>query len=356
MCGLVGAAGDLTGKEERAFKTLLILDVLRGEHSTGIAAVFKNKEAPQVVKSVGTPFDLFYDKRCEDVFRKPNRVLIGHNRYATQGAVNRRNAHPFEFENVIGAHNGTLTSRWQLDDNKDFDVDSQSLYNHVSRNGIKDAIEKIQGAYALTWWDKEHQTINFLRNRERPLFMCHSEDGKCMFWASEKWMLSVALSRNDVKHGDIGELIPDLWVSIPVDAKGAMGEGVNEKLEAPKPKATTTTHTGTALPKGDGKTSVVPFRNSVPVMPEGYLSLKDVVLEVTGRVSQGIGYHYYTFENPLDPKVKFRMFTSKTQLVKGDIVTADVAGWTTQEGGYFRLNPASWDFVVEEEKKIALNS
>ena len=39
MCGLVGVLGNITHKEEKAFHELLIVDVLRGKHSTGVAMV-----------------------------------------------------------------------------------------------------------------------------------------------------------------------------------------------------------------------------------------------------------------------------------------------------------------------------
>lgn len=41
MCGLVGVAGEITMASEKVLRTLLILDSLRGEDSTGIASIKK---------------------------------------------------------------------------------------------------------------------------------------------------------------------------------------------------------------------------------------------------------------------------------------------------------------------------
>ena len=86
MCGLVGMAGKLTAAQDKVFKKLLIFDVIRGEHSTGVASVPVNGEV-SIAKQVGNPFELFEDKRYDRAINRHNRALIGHNRFATQGAV-----------------------------------------------------------------------------------------------------------------------------------------------------------------------------------------------------------------------------------------------------------------------------
>ena len=84
MCGLVGCAGAaLTGKHERAFKDLLIVDTVRGPHSTGIMAA-PNKGDVEVFKRALLPPDLFTMYGCQKLFSTQNHALIGHNRWATK--------------------------------------------------------------------------------------------------------------------------------------------------------------------------------------------------------------------------------------------------------------------------------
>lgn len=200
------------------FKRLLEFDTVRGPHSTG--ALFVNAQGQtDVVKRVGTPWDWYQYKAVEDKFRVFSCVLMGHNRWATQGKINNVNAHPFEFDAVIGAHNGTLVSRTLLDDNNKFDVDSENLYHHMNRHGWEDTLPKLNGAFALTWWDKEDRTLNFARNDQRPLFYCTSEDNKTVFWASEPWMLSIAAAHSSVKLNKIVELPTLVHMRIEVPLK-----------------------------------------------------------------------------------------------------------------------------------------
>lgn len=215
MCGLVGMAGKLTAAHDKVFKKLLIFDVIRGEHSTGVAAVPTNGDV-NIAKQVGNPFELFEDKRYDRAINKQNRVLIGHNRFATQGAVNKANAHPFNFEHITGAHNGSLTNSKDLEDSKDFVVDSQAIFNHISKKGVEDMVSKVQGAYALVWWDSDKETLNFIRNDERPLYIAFTEKSERLYWASEKWMLEVAIPEHE--KIEIAEFPINEWWSFPVDS------------------------------------------------------------------------------------------------------------------------------------------
>lgn len=207
MCGIVGVAGDMNLAARKSFTELLHIDVFRGKDSTGVAAIGRNSW--KVHKTVGTPQDLFERVGAKDGIESLSNIcLIGHNRYATVGGVNRGNAHPFEFENLVGVHNGTLRNKEVLEDYKDFGTDSEALYYNIDKNGLKETMSKVIGAYTLVWFDKRTNTINFLRNQERPLAIALSEDKKFLFWASEKDMLEYVLNRNNIKYG---------IVELPVD-------------------------------------------------------------------------------------------------------------------------------------------
>lgn len=215
ICGLVGVAGEINAKEEGVFKRLLELDTIRGPHSTGIYGVDARGE-DLLVKKVGTPWDLMEYKAYDDVFRKRLTVLMGHNRWATKGKVNSTNAHPFEHDHIVGAHNGTLRNQTLLIDHKEFEVDSDNIFYSISKEGVDETVKNLSGAFALTWWDKEQETMNFVRNSERPLWVCISENGKTIFWASEPWMLEVTLRLANIKHRALFEPAVGMLYSYPI--------------------------------------------------------------------------------------------------------------------------------------------
>jgi len=231
MCGLVGVVGDaLPENAKKVFYDLLYLDVLRGEDSTGVAAIsnaYGDKTEVEMFKSLGGASEFFYEhnklKKGRALTYKPVDVFIGHNRFATQGAVTAENAHPFEFENLVGAHNGTV-SKWSMKDfqgYKDFDIDSQIIYSHLSHTqNIGDVWKDADGALALSYWDKQQKQLKLIRNSQRPLFYCYSKDNKQVYWASEFWMLHVALSRQGVLRWDIMECKPNILYTFTTnDAK-----------------------------------------------------------------------------------------------------------------------------------------
>lgn len=207
ICGLVGVAGDITSKTKDVFRTLLVLDSLRGPHSTGVASIGLKGDW-DLVKKKGGPWDLFDSREYNSVMTYSSYALIGHNRYATKGKINNINAHPFEFEHVVGAHNGTIRGQYRLPDANQFEVDSENIFHSINKIGLGETLEVLDGAYALTYWDKRTEDLILLRNKERPLFYTLTEDNRTVFWASEEWMLRIATSRCGVKHGEVIEVRP----------------------------------------------------------------------------------------------------------------------------------------------------
>lgn len=201
MCGLVGVVGRIYKKENEAFKDLLRVDVLRGPHSTGIAARPRMQQ-PKILKKALLPDDLFAMKQATDLFNEygVNEILMGHNRWATTGAVNHVNAHPFELDKIVGAHNGTLRKQHLLPDHTQFKVDSENIFHSFEKLGVKDTIKLLDGAFALTWFERDENTMHFVRNKERTLYYCFTEDNKTFFYASEPWMLEGVLARHKIEH------------------------------------------------------------------------------------------------------------------------------------------------------------
>ena len=303
MCGIVGAAGDLlVGNRKKAFKELLEVDVLRGRHATGVACVDLNGDV-QVVKDACLPQDLKINLLMNTV---GTRALIGHNRHATSGAVDDpKGAHPFDFENVVGVHNGTLRWGWERDlplDSKKFDVDSEAIYYNINHfEKFQDVYETLDGALALCWYDKQLELLSFIRNHERTLYYTFVEDMKTIYWASEVWMLNSILHRNNIKHGDVYVFEPHHLYTIDVNKlykgeakflKKKMKEYVRKSFTNPCGRAGGNLFQG----KKDKKTT----------QNNGAYSAQKLSFEITGiRHNQHNGAAYYfgnTFR-PGDPRV-----------------------------------------------------
>ncbi|QEG09166.1 glutamine-fructose-6-phosphate aminotransferase [Vibrio phage Phriendly] len=204
MCGIVGVVGQILGDEEKVFKQLLEVDALRGRHSTGVIKVNKDKQV-EIRKKAVDGMD-FVKLEGKWISSGVSRVLIGHNRYATKGAINDVNAHPFTHGHIHGVHNGTLTNQYQLKDNRLFDVDSDNMFYDMAHNGIRETAKKITGAWTIALYDEQQETFNMFRNAERPMAVAITENGKTMYFASEAPMLEWVLDRNGVKYNDIVNL------------------------------------------------------------------------------------------------------------------------------------------------------
>lgn len=209
MCGIVGIAGyDLNSKHNKLFKDLLYLDTIRGPDSTGILRV-DDKWDTTVLKNIGTPWDVIETLAGDRLFRGFSRIWLGHNRWATKGKVNRINAHPFEFKDIIGVHNGTLIRQNLLPDHEYYEVDSENIFACIQEKGVKETINLLAGAYTLVWYNKVDRTINFIRNSQRPLFYVYSKDNKLLLWASEVFMLRAAAVRNKLEISSVREVSVD---------------------------------------------------------------------------------------------------------------------------------------------------
>lgn len=213
MCGHVGIAGNLVSTDENIMKRLFLYDYFRGPDSTGLAAI-RNTNEVKIAKIASHPLNLFDLQRFKDALNAlPSHVFIGHNRAATRGVVNDMNAHPYQYDHIVGAHNGTLSAATvkRLEDKlgEKFEVDSKAIFASIAKFGIDETVAMFQksednikcpDAWALVWFDLKDKTLNFLRNDERPFWYAYSKDFKKIFWASEWGFIRAACEMAPVRQ------------------------------------------------------------------------------------------------------------------------------------------------------------
>ncbi|MGL5565630.1 MAG: class II glutamine amidotransferase, partial [Plesiomonas sp.] len=220
MCGLVLAMGKtmLSQSEIGIFKNMLAFDQLRGEHSTGLFALFRphgkapfykvNKECLEGVDFVRSPLfvnTVGHVSQMAGGIKSTEwaKAMFGHNRYATMGAVNAKNAHPFTHGHITLAHNGTLRNQSLLPDSNKFQVDSENICYSISTIGVEETVKRLHGAFALIWFNAEDMTINLLRNDEREFHVFETTTGDWFGCSEEKmgdWLLTRGRTGKKIKR------------------------------------------------------------------------------------------------------------------------------------------------------------
>ena len=212
MCGIVIMGCKYPGaRDVDMFEELLFADTFRGPHSTGVHSLFQLVDKGEIVTETrkkmldGPAFiaSKFWPEVSEkrvpgatanSVLIKRPFCMIGHNRWATKGGINDANAHPFTHDHITMVHNGTLRDQTILPEHKRFEVDSDNVAYALANWGAEKTIQNLNGAFTLVWHDAKEQTVNIIRNSERPFHLAKTTTGD-WFGASEEAMLKWILAR-----------------------------------------------------------------------------------------------------------------------------------------------------------------
>ena len=215
MCGLAGfvraekaPGGDVAGK---VFKRLWLAMDSRGGHAAGLCTLRNGtreiwKEAVTAREALQTPnFTKFWNASVT----AKTTVVLGHTRYASHGArTDPKNAHPFSYGRVTGAHNGIISN---YRSNKVLEaypeaagnpVDSMVLFQALdSTPSVEDALAVMNGYWALSW--VKGRSLFLCRTTDAVLSACYVPDLRTLFWASTPDALKAALGAEKIDVRDL---------------------------------------------------------------------------------------------------------------------------------------------------------
>lgn len=211
MCGIFGFSGAHPVDVIR-LQWLCYANEVRGDDSTG---VYGQKLARSI-----EPAHAFINQPAFVEAVDGARLVLGHTRAATRGAVIEANAHPFirELNNtvVVGTHNGVIPD-WELralstKTNLPIPaVDSMMIYDYLlTHNMDYQRLADIQGSMALAFTVPDTPVLYLYHRKDRPLYYGFRSEG--MYYSSESGPL-VAIGCTDVK-------------AVPVDTVVGFKEGV----------------------------------------------------------------------------------------------------------------------------------
>jgi glucosamine--fructose-6-phosphate aminotransferase (isomerizing) len=244
MCGLFGTIRphqypqDLRTIAATALIDLGYLAEERGVDSAGIATLHSRalSPLPHTGPAVREHTLGRWRIRTTDNLRTA-RLVLGHTRWATQGAATLDNASPLNVGDIIGTHNGDVTAP-----TRNGSTDSAWLFDQLDHpptiTATAAVLTSLRGRAALAWTRRSRPDLVFLaRTALSPLATATDRAG-ALWWASNpEWLREL-----DNLH--------DLELSNPVP----MFEGTLIVLRADRDEVTLTAHrrvTATSRPRDE---------------------------------------------------------------------------------------------------------
>jgi hypothetical protein len=244
MCGIFGVVSasknGMYADEVEYCKQMFMTMTVRGEDGSGGYWASPDKDV-QYLKRSGNPWWLFFDEGFKPFMagaKDKARAFVGHSRYSTKGENTDENTHPFQKDHITMVHNGTI--HHGLHYPKDVVVDSHALTIQLADKGL-DVFNDVTGAYACVWYDRDKNTINFIKNHERPLCMIKAL-GSYYFASEMPHLLWIFGRTTSSRQYEVVTLTNHTHYSIKLDDPKL--ELVEVELDRPKYTGTTVTTVG----------------------------------------------------------------------------------------------------------------
>lgn len=226
MCGIVGYVGYAQegkwGESHRLLTELLVQSMERGTDATGFAALTAPLDAPYNHRAIGDKLPLpasefttrnqlwcqLRNVRCSSV--------VGHVRFATTGAPSdNRNNHPFKGQcdgrPFALVHNGHFLAHKETADRLALKcstaTDSEIAARLIEKTGdfalgLHRCLTEIKGSMALAVQDQKTGTVWFVRDSQRPLWICRLADRRRIIFASTPEIIERAVEKTLGKLSD----------------------------------------------------------------------------------------------------------------------------------------------------------
>lgn len=156
MCGIFGQVGRV---DHREMMMLAYMNMERGKDSGGF---FNGRSW---VKQIGPITHLI--KEAREDWKAGTQVLLGHTRMATHGVISGKNAHPFHFDHIIGAHNGILSNWKQIEQQEKtkFEVDSEAIFYLLAHHAMS-RITELEGSLGAWWYDLKTKEVHLVSHMQ----------------------------------------------------------------------------------------------------------------------------------------------------------------------------------------------